>query len=218
MKYPVEQVGWVVIGLLLGGLIAFSVTTLAADPTVISSTVSSTVSSSSNTVSSNSTVTKGAATASSPSLTLTNSDICKSASVSGSIQTQVFGISTGGVVVRDEHCEKLKMSRAMNAIGLKTVAAGVLAQDPIAFKAMWHSGVYPPIAGKLGTEARELWILNPEKLPDGVELSDLLLEDEYLMRKQEAPRITAAEEVAPWEKDGYVGTCKEWTGSYYRSC
>ena len=209
------QLFWLVVGILMGGLIAASITALASDPTVISSTVSTT-SSSSNTVSSN-TVTKGAATANSPSLTLTNSDICKSASVSGSIQTQVFGISTGGVVVRDEHCEKLKMSRAMNAIGLKTVAAGVLAQDPIAFKAMWHSGVYPPIAGKLGTEARELWILNPEKLPNGVELSDLLLEDEYLMRKQEAPRITAAEE-APWEKDGYVGTCKEWTGSYYRSC
>jgi len=150
------QLGWLIIGLLLGGLLAISVNALATDPTVISSTVSTT-SSSSNTVSSN-TVTKGAATANSPSLTLTNSDICKSASVSGSIQTQVFGISTGGVVVRDEHCEKLKMSRAMNAIGLKTVAAGVLAQDPIAFKAMWHSGVYPPIAGKLGTEARELWI------------------------------------------------------------
>jgi len=209
------QLGWLIIGLLLGGLLAISVNALATDPTVISSTVSTT-SSSSNTVSSN-TVTKGAATANSPSLTLTNSDICKSASVSGSIQTQVLGISTGGVVVRDEHCEKLKMSRAMNAIGLKTVAAGVLAQDPIAFKAMWHSGVYPPIAGKLGTEARELWILNPEKLPNGVELSDLLLEDEYLMRKQEAARLTAAEE-APWEQEGYVGTCQEWTGSYYRSC
>ena len=217
MKHPVEQLGWLIIGLTLGGLMAYSVNILAADPTVISSTVSSTVSSSSNTVSS-STVTKGASTANSPSLTLTNSDICKSASISGAIQTQVFGISTGGVVVRDEHCEKLKMARAMNAIGLKTVAAGVLAQDPVAFKAMWHSGVYPPIAGKLGVDARELWINNPEKLPEGVELTDLLLPDEYNLRKQELPRLTATEELAPWEQDGYIGTCKAWNGSYWESC
>jgi len=217
MKHPVEQLGWLVIGLLLGGLLAISVNALATDPTVISSTVSSTVSSSSNTVSS-STVTKGASTANSPSLTLTNSDICKSASISGAIQTQVFGISTGGVVVRDEHCEKLKMARAMNAIGLKTVAAGVLAQDPVAFKAMWQSGVYPPIAGELGVDARELWINNPEKLPEGVELTDLLLPDEYNLRKAELPRLTATEELAPWEQEGYVGTCKLWNGSYWESC
>jgi len=216
MKHPVEQLGWLVIGLLLGGLLAISVNALATDPTVISSTVSST--SSSNTVSSGTTtVDKTPSTASSPAISITNSDICKSSSFSGGIQTQVLGISTGGVVVRDEHCEKLKMARSMNAIGLKTVAAGVLAQDPIAFKAMWHSGVYPPIAGKLGAEARELWINNPEKLPDGVELSDLLLEDEYLLRKQEAARLTAAEE-APWEQDGYVGTCTLWNGSYWESC
>ena len=106
----------------------------------------------------------------------------------------------------------------MNAIGLKTVAAGVLAQDPVAFKAMWHSGVYPPIAGKLGVDARELWINNPDKLPEGVELTDLLLPDEYNLRKQELPRLTATEELAPWEQDGYIGTCKAWNGSYWESC
>jgi len=215
MKHPVEQLGWLIIGLTLGGLMAYSVNVLATDPTVISSTVSS----SSNTVSSGTTtVDKTPSTASSPSISITNSDICKSSSFSGGIQTQVLGISTGGVVVRDEHCEKLKMARAMNAIGLKTVAAGVLAQDPVAFKAMWQSGVYPPIAGKLGVEAREIWINNPEKLPDGVNLSDLLLDDEYNLRKQELPRATAAEELAPWEQDGYIGTCKLWNGSYWESC
>jgi hypothetical protein len=215
MRHPVEQLGWLVIGLLLGGLLAISVNALATDPTVISSTVSS----SSNTVSSGTTtVDKTPSTASSPSLSITNSDICKSAGFSGAVQTQVFGISTGGVVVRDEHCEKLKMARAFNSVGLKTVAAGVLAQDPVAFKAMWMSGVYPPIAGKLGVEAREIWINNPEKLPDGVNLSDLLLDDEYNLRKQELPRATAAEELAPWEQDGYIGTCKLWNGSYWESC
>ena len=220
MKHPVEQLGWLVIGLALGGLMAYSVNVLATDPTVISSTVSSTTSSSSNTVSSGTTTVKGAATANSPSISVTNSDICKSAAMSGAIQTQVFGISTGGVVVRDEHCEKLKMARAMNAIGLKTVAAGVLAQDPVAFKAMWMSGVYPPISGKLGDEARQLWMANPEMLPGDLALTDLMPRGEYLAYKEEIARQTAAEEAAlqPWEREGYVGTCTLWNGESYQPC
>lgn len=39
MKYPVEQVGWLVVGLLLGGLIAYSTNTLGADPIVSEQTV-----------------------------------------------------------------------------------------------------------------------------------------------------------------------------------
>jgi hypothetical protein len=219
MKHPVEQVGWVVIGLLLGGLMAYSVNVLATDPTVISSTVSS----SSNTVSSGTTtVDKTPSTASSPSLSITNSDICKSAGFSGAIQTQVFGISTGGVVVRDEHCEKLKMARAFNSVGLKTVAAGVLAQDPVAFKAMWMSGVYPPISGKLGDEARQLWMANPEMLPGNLTLTDLMPQGEYLAYKEEIARQTAAEEaeaaLQPWEREGYVGTCTIWNGESYQPC
>ena len=219
MKHPVEQIGWVVIGLLLGGLMAYSVNVLATDPTVISSTVSS----SSNTVSSGTTtVDKTPSTASSPSLSITNSDICKSAGFSGAIQTQVFGISTGGVVVRDEHCEKLKMARAFNSVGLKTVAAGVLAQDPVAFKAMWMSGVYPPISGKLGDEARQLWMANPEMLPGNLTLTDLMPQGEYLAYKEEIARQTAAEEaeaaLQPWEREGYVGTCTIWNGESYQPC
>lgn len=219
MKHPVEQLGWLIIGLTLGGLMAYSVNVLATDPTVISSTVSS----SSNTVSSGTTtVDKTPSTASSPSLSITNSDICKSAGFSGAIQTQVFGISTGGVVVRDEHCEKLKMARAFNSVGLKTVAAGVLAQDPVAFKAMWMSGVYPPISGKLGDEARQLWMANPEMLPGDLTLTDLMPQGEYLAYKEEIARQTAAEEaeaaLQPWEREGYVGTCTIWNGESYQPC
>ena len=34
MKHPVEQVGWLVVWLLLGGLIAYSTSELSADPIV----------------------------------------------------------------------------------------------------------------------------------------------------------------------------------------
>jgi hypothetical protein len=206
------RVLWFLQGILLGGFIALGVNALAETNT-ISSTVSSTVSSSSNTVSSGTTTIKGASTANSPSVNVTNSDICKSAGFSGAVQTQVLGISTGGTVVRDEHCEKLKMARAMNAIGLKTVAAGVLAQDPVAFKAMWQSGVYPPINGKLGNEARELWVQNPEKLPEGVELEDLLLQEELdNLAEVAAGRIP----LTKW-MDGHK-VCKAEGGNYYMSC
>jgi len=206
------RVLWFLQGILLGGFIALGVNALAETNT-ISSTVSSTVSSSSNTVSSGTTTIKGASTANSPSVNVTNSDICKSAGFSGAVQTQVLGISTGGTVVRDEHCEKLKMARAMNAIGLKTVAAGVLAQDPVAFKAMWQSGVYPPINGKLGNEARELWVQNPEKLPEGVELEDLLLQEELdNLAEVAAGRIP----LTKWINGNKV--CKAEGGNYYMSC
>ena len=39
MKHPVEQVGWLTIGLLLGGLMAYSVDVLSADPIVSEQTV-----------------------------------------------------------------------------------------------------------------------------------------------------------------------------------
>ena len=133
--------------------------------------------------------------------------------LSESQQTQVLGISTGGTVVRDEHCEKLKMARAMNAIGLKTVAAGVLAQDPVAFKAMWQSGVYPPINGKLGEEARKIWIENPDKLPEGVTLTALLLQEELdNIAEVKAGRIPLTKWI-----DGHK-VCRASNGNYYMSC
>jgi hypothetical protein len=166
------------ISVVAGGVLALlSHVALAADPTVISSTVTGTTSSS-NTVSGTNTV-KGAATASAPSVQITNSDICKHATGNMGVQTQVFGIATGGTIVVDEHCMRLKSARAMNAIGLKTVAASILSADSTTFKAMWMSGVYPPIDGKLGKEARELWLANPQLLPTPLTFKDLLTVEEY---------------------------------------
>ena len=202
--------------LLWGGLIALlSEAAFGADPTVISSTVSSTTtSSSSNTVSGTNTV-KGAATATAPSISVTNSDICKYAAGSMGVQTQVFGIATGGTVVVDEHCMRLKSARAFNAVGLKTVAASILSADPVSFRAMWLSGVYPPINGKLGAEARALWLENPQLLPDGLTMDKLLTDAEY--------KVWVAENVP----DDFVKTrtnsdgemeCRAEDGNYWSRC
>ena len=202
--------------LLWGGLIVvLSEAAFGADPTVISSTVSSTTtSSSSNTVSGTNTV-KGAATATAPSISITNSDICKYAAGSMGVQTQVFGIATGGTVVVDEHCMRLKSARAFNAVGLKTVAASILSADPVSFRAMWLSGVYPPINGKLGAEARTLWLENPQLLPDGLTMENLLTDAEY--------KVWVAENVP----DDFVKTrtnsdgemeCRAEDGNYWSRC
>jgi len=206
--------------LILGGLFALLLNLLfpapahATDPTVISSTVSATTTSSSNTVSGTNTV-KGAATATAPSISITNSDICKYAAGSMGVQTQVFGIATGGTVVVDEHCMRLKSARAFNAVGLKTVAASILSADPVSFRAMWLSGVYPPIDGKLGTEARDLWLQNPQLLPDGLTMEKLLTANEY--------KVWSAKNVP----DDFVKTrtnsdgemeCRAVDGNYWSRC
>jgi hypothetical protein len=185
----------------------------AADPTVISSTVTGT--SSSNTVSS-STI-KGAATATAPSISITNSDICKYAAGSMGVQTQVFGIATGGTVVVDEHCMRLKSARAFNAVGLKTVAASILSADPVSFRAMWLSGVYPPINGKLGDEARMLWLDNPQLLPEGLTMKDLLTDYDY--KAWEENRKPALEDFARvrTNSDG-VQECRSQDGNYWFTC
>jgi hypothetical protein len=185
----------------------------AADPTVISSTVTGT--SSSNTVSS-STI-KGASTATAPSVSITNSDICKYAAGSMGVQTQVFGIATGGTVVVDEHCMRLKSARAFNAVGLKTVAASILSADPVSFRAMWLSGVYPPINGKLGDEARMLWLDNPQLLPEGLTMKDLLTDYDY--KAWEENRKPALEDFARvrTNSDG-VQECRSQDGNYWFTC
>jgi len=129
--------------------------------------------------------------------------------------TQVFGIATGGTVVVDEHCMRLKSARAFNAVGLKTVAASILSADPVSFRAMWLSGVYPPIDGKLGNEARDLWLQNPQLLPDGLTMEKLLTDAEY--------KVWAAENVP----DDFVKTrtnsdgemeCRAEDGNYWSRC
>ena len=170
----------------------------------------------SNTVSGTNTV-KGAATATAPSISVTNSDICKYASGSMGVQTQVFGIATGGVVVTDEHCMRLKSARAFNAVGLKTVAASILSSDPVSFRAMWLSGVYPPINGKLGDEARLLWLDNPQLLPEGLTMKDLLTDYDY--KAWEENRKPAIEDFVT-ERTNSDGEqeCRAKDGNYWHRC
>ena len=130
-----------------------------------------------NPVSSTVTVDKTPPSAISPSVVINNSDICRTA-VAGSVSTQIFGISSG-ISVADSNCEAIKLSRALASLGLKVASVSILAQsDPRVFDSLWLAGTYPPIEGKIGLEAKELWLLeeNRHLIPEGSKIFPPIIE------------------------------------------
>ena len=127
-----------------------------------------------NTVSSTVVTNSTPPTASAPSVVVNNSDICKVAT-SGAIQTNIFGLATG-VVVDDELCQLLKLSRQMYAAGLKVAAVSILAQDPRVFDSLVMAGTPPPYMGAIGSEALEKWKSNPDMIPEG----SMVFKDDFL--------------------------------------
>ena len=99
----------------------------------------------------------------SPSIGGSSSDICTSG-VSGAIQTQILGVSTGETV-RDENCERLKISKTLYDMGMKVAAVSVLCQDRRVYDAMGMAGTPCPFLGEIGTAAAKKWVANPELIP-----------------------------------------------------
>ena len=128
-----------------------------------------------NTVSSTVVTDKSVPTANAPSVVVNNSDVCKVAT-SGAIQTNILGLATG-IVVDDELCQLLKLSRQLYASGLKVAAISLLAQDPRVFDSLVMAGTPPPYMGSIGTEALDKWKSNPDMIPEGsVVFKDNVLE------------------------------------------
>ena len=92
-----------------------------------------------------------------------NADLCSTGS-SGSIQTQVFGVSSGGTV-RDMNCERLKLSKTLYDMGMKVAAVATMCQDRRVFDAMLAAGTPCPFEGKIGEQARAQWETNPDRIP-----------------------------------------------------
>jgi len=159
------------IGLVLATILIFFLNSLFNSAMAETNTVSSTV------------VTSTPSTANAPSVVVNNSDVCKSAA-SASIQNNVLGLATG-VTIRDENCERIKLSRQLYAMGMKVAAVSLLTQDYRVFDAMWSAGTYPPINGKIGMEAKEEWLVNKHLIPDG---SFLLNEKEIAKQTEQTKR------------------------------
>ena len=104
-------------------------------------------------------------TANAPIISNSNSDICK-VGIGGSVQNNVLGVATG-ILVDDELCQKLKLSRSMYGYGMKVAAVSILCQDPRVWSAMTDAGTPCPVRGLIGAEAAQYWSENPSEIPDG---------------------------------------------------
>ena len=94
----------------------------------------------------------------SPGISNNNGDQC-TMGFSGGLQTGILGLSTGQTV-RDVNCERLKLAKTLYDMGMKVAAVSALCQDERVFQAMWYAGTPCPIDGKIGDDAKNLWIEN----------------------------------------------------------
>ena len=146
--------------------IVFVMPVMAADPIVTNSTSNSTVTTSTD---SKSTVRTNPPSAISPSINASNSDLCM-VGVSGAVQTQILGISTGQAYT-DENCMRLKNAKVLYDMGMKVAAVALMCQTRSVFDAMKFAGTPCPInspttgEGLIGKEATAEWRMNPKKIP-----------------------------------------------------
>ena len=103
-------------------------------------------------------------TASAPSVTNAGSDVCL-AGASAGVQTFGIGVS-GGKSFRDKNCERIKLSRELNSLGMKVAAVAILCQDERVFFAMEQAGTPCPFEGKIGKQAKAAWKKYDKLRPD----------------------------------------------------
>ena len=102
--------------------------------------------------------------ASAPSMSAMSQDLCV---VGISIGAQKFGIGfSGGTYKTDENCERIKLSKVLNDLGMKVAAVSILCQDERVFHAMIQSGTPCPYNGKIGAEALKEWKKYGKLRPD----------------------------------------------------
>ena len=126
-------------------------------------TNSNTTSTVDSNLTSTTTVKSPPASAMSPSINASNSDLC-TVGVSGAVQTQILGISAGKTV-RDMNCERLKNAKVLYDMGMKVAAVSVMCQDKRIFVSMLNAGTPCPFDGLVGTPAKEAWKNNPQLVP-----------------------------------------------------
>ena len=144
----------------IGVVVAMSAVILChAIPAAATDTVTSA------TVSSSTVVDKTPPTASSPSIVVNSPTICQTGT-SGALQPSVFGIS-GGTTTRDLNCERILLARSVFGMGLKVAGISILCQDVRAWNGLWMAGTPCPYLGAIGDAAKEKWLADPDKSPEG---------------------------------------------------
>jgi len=116
--------------------------------------------------------TRVAASVSAPSMSAYSQDLCI-VGISGGISTIGLGIS-GETYVTDENCERIKLSKVLNDLGMKVASVSILCQDPRVFYAMEQSGTPCPFEGKIGKAASDQWKKYNKLRPDYVQYTERL--------------------------------------------
>jgi len=140
----------------------------------------------SNTVSSTVVTNNTPPTANSPSVVVNNSDVCTSG-YSGSIQTQVLGISSG-ITIKDTNCEMIKLARSLFGMNMRVAAVATLCADPRIFDAMWMSASFCPYMGSIGEDAKQGWLDNPQMVPEGSQVFTAMAKTEEQQKIKEEPK------------------------------
>jgi hypothetical protein len=99
-----------------------------------------------------------------PSMMSYSQDLCTTGQ-SGAVQTQIIGLSAGRTV-RDQNCERMKLSKTLYDMGMRVAAVSLLCQDTRVFRAMEMAGTPCPFMGKIGEEATAAWVENADARPD----------------------------------------------------
>ena len=108
--------------------------------------------------------TRVTAQSSAPSMSAMSQDLCV-VGMSAGISTFGLGVS-GGTYTTDENCERIKLSKVLNDLGMKVAAVSILCQDPRVFFAMEQSGTPCPFEGKIGKAATQQWKKYDKLRPD----------------------------------------------------
>jgi hypothetical protein len=122
------------------------------------------------------------ASAIAPSIMSYSQDLC-TVGRSGAFQGQLFGIS-GGRTVRDENCERLKLSKYLYDMGMKVASVALLCQDIRVFKAMMMAGTPCPYNGAIGDSAKSAWIANINDRPDAKEHNKSLKQENKVVNNK----------------------------------
>ena len=92
-----------------------------------------------------------------------NSDLCTISS-SGSVQTQILGISMGATYT-EKNCLRLKKAQKLYMFGMKVAAVSIMCQDPDVWRAMMSAGTPCPIDGLIGQQAKDAWAVKTTEIP-----------------------------------------------------
>jgi len=161
--------------------------TSSSSNTYQSGSSSNSTTSTSNTTNAYSGDTRVTAPANAPSMSAYSQDLCL---VGYSAGVSTFGLGvTGGSYSSDLNCERIKLSKVLNDLGMKVAAVSILCQDPRVFFAMEQSGTPCPFEGKIGAEANAAWLKYDKLRPDYNQYVDKLVVIENARKEEELKKL-----------------------------